>query len=50
MEMSILKRMGHTLKESPRPYGNMNVVTWDYGSNKVESATDPRGEGEGRVY
>jgi hypothetical protein len=28
----------------------MNVVTWDYEGSKVESATDPRGEGEGRVY
>ena len=33
VELSILKRMGHTLKESPRPYGNMNVVTWDYADN-----------------
>jgi len=45
-----LKRMGHQLTESKRPFGNMNVVTWDFATGRVESATDPRGEGEGRVY
>jgi gamma-glutamyltranspeptidase/glutathione hydrolase len=45
-----LQTMGHKLAESRRPFGNMNVVTWDYTTNEVRSATDPRGEGEGRVY
>ncbi len=45
-----LATMGHKLEVSPRPYGNMNVVTWDFASNKVEAATDPRGESEGQVY
>jgi gamma-glutamyltranspeptidase/glutathione hydrolase len=45
-----LQAMGHTLSESRRPFGNMNVVTWEYATNEVRSATDPRGEGEGRVY
>jgi gamma-glutamyltranspeptidase/glutathione hydrolase len=45
-----LESMGHSLAESRRPFGNMNVVTWDYATNSVRSATDPRGEGEGRVY
>ena len=49
-ELSELAAMGHRLKPSGRPFGNMNVVTWDYESGVVESATDPRGEGEGRVY
>jgi gamma-glutamyltranspeptidase/glutathione hydrolase len=49
-DIATLEAMGHTFSVSKRPFGNMNVVTWDYEGNKVESATDPRGEGEGRVY
>ncbi len=49
-ELEQLTAMGHELAEARRPFGNMNVVTWDYATNVVESATDPRGEGEGRVY
>jgi gamma-glutamyltranspeptidase/glutathione hydrolase len=49
-ELAELESMGHKLAPSKRPYGNMNVVTWDAATGKVESATDPRGEGEGRVY
>jgi gamma-glutamyltranspeptidase/glutathione hydrolase len=45
-----LEAMGHKLVVSPRPYGNMNVVTWDFASDKVEAVTDPRGESEGQVY
>lgn len=49
-EMAELKSMGHTLKESSRQWGNMQVVTWDFASGKVEAASDPRGEGEGLIY
>ncbi|NND54531.1 MAG: gamma-glutamyltransferase [Gammaproteobacteria bacterium] len=49
-EIAALEAMGHTLKEVARPYGNMNVVTYDFATGEVRSATDPRGEGEGRVY
>lgn len=49
-EVAALEAIGHSLAVSRRPFGNMNVVTWDYADNKVQSATDPRGEGEGRVY
>lgn len=45
-----LEAMGHTLTEARRPFGNMNVVTFDYETGAVDSATDPRGEGEGQVY
>jgi gamma-glutamyltranspeptidase/glutathione hydrolase len=45
-----LEAMGHELSLARRPFGNMNVVTWDYATGAVEAATDPRGEGEGRVY
>jgi gamma-glutamyltranspeptidase/glutathione hydrolase len=49
-EAQTLKDMGHNLRADKRPFGNMNVVTWDYATNEVQTASDPRGEGEGRVY
>jgi gamma-glutamyltranspeptidase/glutathione hydrolase len=49
-ERAGLEQLGHTLRESNRRWGNMQVVTWDYASDKVQSASDPRGEGEGLVY
>jgi len=49
-ELQKLKAMGHTLKLSGRPWGNMQVITWDFATGKVEAASDPRGEGEGLVY
>lgn len=49
-EMADLKSKGHALKQSSRQWGNMQVVTWDFGSGKVEAASDPRGEGEGLIY
>ena len=49
-EMADLKAKGHTLKQSGRQWGNMQVVTWDFASGKVEAASDPRGEGEGLIY
>jgi gamma-glutamyltranspeptidase/glutathione hydrolase len=45
-----LEQMGHTLSLARGPFGNMNVVTWDFATGAVEAATDPRGEGEGRVH
>jgi gamma-glutamyltranspeptidase / glutathione hydrolase len=49
-EIAKLQSMGHTLRLSNRQWGNMQVVTWDFASGKVEAASDPRGEGEGLVY
>jgi gamma-glutamyltranspeptidase/glutathione hydrolase len=49
-EISQLQAMGHQLKEASRLWGNMEVITWDYATGKVEAASDPRGEGEGLVY
>ena len=40
----------YTLQEGSRRWGNMEVITWDYASGKVEAASDPRGQGEGLVY
>jgi gamma-glutamyltranspeptidase / glutathione hydrolase len=49
-EIKELQAKGHTLRLSARQWGNMQVVTWDFASGKVEAASDPRGEGEGLVY
>jgi gamma-glutamyltranspeptidase/glutathione hydrolase len=49
-EIKELQAMGHTLKLGSRKWGNMQVITWDFASGKVEAASDPRGEGEGLVY
>lgn len=48
-ERAALIAHGHRLKEGG-PWGNLQVVTWDYASGQVEAAADPRGAGEGRVY
>jgi gamma-glutamyltranspeptidase/glutathione hydrolase len=40
---------GHTLREAQR-WGNLQIITWEYEGNKVETAADPRGNGEGFVY
>jgi gamma-glutamyltranspeptidase/glutathione hydrolase len=49
-EIKELQAMGHTLKVSGRLWGNMQVITWDFATGKVEAASDPRGEGVGLVY
>jgi gamma-glutamyltranspeptidase/glutathione hydrolase len=49
-EIAELTAMGHKLRLSNRQWGNMQVITWDFASGKVEAASDPRGEGEGLVY
>jgi gamma-glutamyltranspeptidase / glutathione hydrolase len=46
-----LRERGHTLRESARDYGNLQVVSWEFEDNRVEAASDPRGEiGEALVY
>jgi gamma-glutamyltranspeptidase/glutathione hydrolase len=49
-EIQKLQAMGHALKLGSRQWGNMQVITWDFASGKVEAASDPRGEGVGLVY
>lgn len=44
-----LQFMGHQLKELENSYGNMQVVTWNKLTQKVEAASDPRGEGTANV-
>jgi gamma-glutamyltranspeptidase / glutathione hydrolase len=49
-EVKALESKGHKLEASSYSWGNMQVVTWDYVSGKVEAASDPRGIGTGLVY
>ncbi|NND61035.1 MAG: gamma-glutamyltransferase [Gammaproteobacteria bacterium] len=49
-EQKTLQAFGHKLRPSGRNYGNLQVITWDPQSGEVEAASDPRGEGAGRVY
>ncbi len=46
-EIERLTAQGHHLDSSERQWGNMQVITWDFASGKVEAASDPRGVGEG---
>ncbi len=49
-EIPRLQAMGHKLEEGSRRWGNMEVITWEFATGKVEAASDPRGEGQGMVY
>jgi gamma-glutamyltranspeptidase / glutathione hydrolase len=49
-EITRLQAMGHKLEQGNRRWGNMEVITWEFATGKVEAASDPRGEGEGLVY
>jgi gamma-glutamyltranspeptidase / glutathione hydrolase len=49
-EQKALEERGHTLSEGTRKWGNMQVVTWDYKTGKVDAASDPRGAGVGLLY
>jgi gamma-glutamyltranspeptidase/glutathione hydrolase len=44
-EVDGLQRLGHTVAELDRPYGNMQAILWDRGAGRVLAASDPRGEG-----
>ncbi len=49
-EFGALKEKGHTLEQSNRKYGNMQVIYWNKGTQSVDTFSDPRGHGAGRVY
>jgi gamma-glutamyltranspeptidase/glutathione hydrolase len=56
-EIKQLQKAGHKLKARKgtygnmrkATYGNMHAVSWNKKNNKVEAASDPRGEGMGSV-
>lgn len=41
---------GYKLSGRSRPWGNMQAILWDKKAGKVFAASDPRGEGEARVF
>jgi len=48
-EQADLERRGHVFRAWPATIGNMNVVTWDVGTGKVDAASDPRWGGGANV-
>lgn len=46
-ERTMLEKAGHRLRPLDMTYGNMNVVVWDYTTNELSAASDPRGYGVG---
>ena len=40
-----LAELGHTLRESSRPWGNMQAITLDYADGTLTAASDPRRNG-----
>ncbi|MGH8264089.1 MAG: gamma-glutamyltransferase [Steroidobacteraceae bacterium] len=44
-EQASLAQRGHKFRPWPATIGNMQVVTWDYLTNKVDAASDPRRAG-----
>ena len=44
-----LQKLGHKLKPTPKPYGNMQAILWDKPNRQLEAASDPRGEGSAWV-
>jgi gamma-glutamyltranspeptidase/glutathione hydrolase len=49
-EKADLEKRGHTLREMPTTYGNLQVITWNKKTGEVKAASDPRGLGVGLVY
>ena len=41
-ERAGLECRGHALRPWPESTGNMHVVTWDFGTGRVDAASDPR--------
>ena len=44
-----LKARGHHLTPLKRSYGNMQIVIWNYQTNALSAATDPRGIGSAHI-
>ena len=48
-ERQSLEQRGHKFRDWPPTIGNMQVITWDYATQSVVAASDPRGVGQGMV-
>ncbi len=44
-----LEKLGHTLRQRNRQYGNMQAVYWDRIQGTLHAASDPRGHGTAEV-
>ncbi len=44
-KLNALEQRGHEIKQLDRQYGNMQVIIWDKKSQRMDAASDPRGEG-----
>jgi gamma-glutamyltranspeptidase/glutathione hydrolase len=44
-ELRGMEKLGHRLRETRFPYGDMQAVLWDKAGNRISAASDPRGEG-----
>ena len=40
-----LLKLGYKLKRLDGEYGNMQAVVWDKKNNRLDAASDPRGDG-----
>src|SRR5690606_15642007 len=47
-QVAALQALGHAINAAERPWGNMQVVTWDRRSGTVEAGSDPRWKGVGK--
>ncbi|AHE99768.1 gamma-glutamyltransferase [Thioalkalivibrio paradoxus] len=45
-----LVRRGHRLAPQLRPFGDLQVVVWDRSEDRLEAASDPRGDGTASVF
>ena len=48
-EQQAILDYGHDIQVLERPYGNMQVITYDKATHQLDAASDPRGEGEARI-
>ncbi len=48
-EMHALEKLGHKLVLKQNGYGNMQAVVWYKTTNRIEAASDPRGQGLAKV-
>jgi gamma-glutamyltranspeptidase / glutathione hydrolase len=48
-ERQSLEQRGHKFRDWPPTIGNMQVITWDFATQSVVAASDPRGVGQGMV-
>lgn len=44
-----LEQLGHKLKATAQPYGDMHAILWDKSTGSVDAASDPRGEGVSKL-